>query len=340
MKATLENYRQEFLDGIIESFNYPLVIDIAKSICPKYPPEIYSPECIWDEDVMKQLADEFFVEVLLQKDRLKYHYLTQESLNGLKKAIAKDFQNFLRNKKLRTEAINIYRRMLVILSNNNKFEIIQDHPKSNAKVFRLSGTNHDSSQACQNLEEIVKAMFSIELPPLVRYRANSNKQSHLVGTDDLVKLLTESVRILGKPISVEMLFTALKLRLNILEIETLTLGNVVSSDNGDDLTMTEVVPDKNTENAEQKLIAIECAVDVYERLSDRQRKIFKLWIEDYTLIEIAVQTEVSKSTVHDEIKNIQQEISIERPTDEEAEIIAQHLYKLCDEFLTTADGNA
>ncbi|MGB6423614.1 MAG: hypothetical protein WBF05_17405, partial [Anaerolineales bacterium] len=54
--------------------------------------------------------------------------------------------------KLRTEAINIYRRMLAILSKNNQFEIIQDHPKSNARVIRLSGTNHDLSQTCQKLE--------------------------------------------------------------------------------------------------------------------------------------------------------------------------------------------
>jgi hypothetical protein len=339
MGNSFEDYLQEFQDGRIEDLNYPFVIAIAEAMCPKYPPEIYSPESIWDKDTMKQLADEFFVEVLLQKDRLKYHYLTQESVIGLKKATTKDFQNFLRNKKLRTEATNMYRRMLDILSKNNQFEIIQDHPKSNVRVCRPSGTNQDVSQTCQKLEEILRVMFSIDLPPIVRYRADSKKESHLISTDDLVKLLTETTKILGKPISVGILFEALKYRLNILEIETLAFEAPISTANGSNLTFLDVTPDYTTEDAEMQLIARESAVNIYERLSDRQRIIFKLWIKDYSLVKIAGQVGVAKSTVHDEICNIQREISNEQPTDDETEIIAQYLSTLCDEFSTNTDGN-
>jgi len=340
MRNSFEDYLQEFQDGRIEDLNYPLVIAIAKAMCPKYPPEIYSPESVWDEDTMKQLTDEFFVEVLLQNDRLKYHYLTQESVSGLRRGLTKDFQNFLRNKKLRTEAINIYRRMLAILSKNNQFEIIQDHPKSNARVIRLSGTNHDLSQTCQKLEEILGVMFSIEVPPLVRYRADSKKESHLVGTDSLQKLLIETIRVLDKPINVGMLFESLKYRLNIFEIETLALEESISTENGENLNLLDVIPDNTADSAETMLIANECAMNVFERISDRQRRIFNFWIVGSSLLEIADQIGVSKSTVHDEIQKIKQEISIEQPTDDEAAIITQNLSQLCDEFSNTSDGNA
>ena len=340
MGIKFEDYLQEFEEGRVEDLNYPLVLGIAKSICPKYPPEVYSPERIWNEDTMKQLADEFFVEMLLDKNQLKYHFLTQESFHGFKRAITRDFKNFLRNKKRRTEAINLYRRTLAILSNEDFFDVIEDFSSSNARVVRIAGSNHNASQTCQKLEEVIEVMFTISIPPVVRYRADSKKESHLISTDELHRLLTETFEIVDKPVTIGMVFEALKYRLNLLEIETLGFEELMPAENGEDLDFLEVFPSPADESVESILVGSECAFDIFERLSDRQREIFNLWYLDFTLVDIGNQIGISKSTVYDEIKKIQQEISIEQPTDEEAEIITQHLFQLCNEFSNTADGNA
>jgi len=339
MGNRFEDYLQEFQNGHVDDLNYPLILAIAESVCPKYPAEIYSPECLWNEDTVKQIADEFFVEILLHKDRLKYHYMTQESVSGLRNALKTDFLNFLRNKKLRTEATNLYRRVLSILSNEDNFELIKSYPTSNARIFRLLGSSHEATQTCQILDEIIEVMFLIKLPPIVRYRADSKKESHLISTDDLQRLLKETLRILDKPVSVGMIFEALKYRLNLLEIETVALENALSSKNSEDLDLSEVIPNNTFDDAETTLIGGEYAEDIYERLSDRQREIFRLWMLGFTLIEIGNHTDISKSTVHDEIQKIQKEIEIEQPAnDAETEMIIQHLLQLCNEYSNTADG--
>lgn len=338
--STIKDFQDEFQNGRIGDFNYPLVVNVADDVCWKYPPEIYSPEGVWDEDNILQIADEFFVNVLLEKGRLSYHLLTQESVSGLKNVIYGDFRNFLRSKNSNSISANLYRRLLSILSNSDLFVLLHNHPQRQVQVFGLSGKHDKQTEMIQRIEIVIQAMFLVELPPLIRYRDDSKKRSHLLSTDDLEKLILRTFEIVDKAIRVDMLINALRYRLNLLDANLVSIYDEISNTSEtENLLYLDVIPN-NDLPTELNITCQEVSSGIYERLSDRQRIIFALKVGDHSIEEIGRIVGVSKSTVSSEFKKVERVFSSVKIMESEFETVFQIVSKLCDNFMNATNGPA
>lgn len=323
-----KHYLREYESQGVGKLLYALILGLVGQTIKHYPPEIYSPNEIWDEDAISALCHDFTMEKLLRKGWLEYHLLTQQTIAGLTQVLTRDFRHFLISRRKRSVYLNLFKRVKTLLRNDHSFKCFYPHQKSIATVWGLS--KWEEPELAQELDEVLAAMFAVRLPPLVRYRADSKKLSHLLSNDDLGRLLEESFEALGKCITLQLLMESLRYRLDLVEIDIVSLDEPIGKHSQvAPLTYADVVPDSTSPSRE--VSATLYAEDIYERLTDRQRGVVALRLSraGSTLEQIGDRIGVSKSTVHNDLATVAELVDAADLTQKEAEELLSHLCKLC-----------
>ena len=334
--AYLSEYETEGIGMLL----YSLILDVVRRTIHRYPPMVYSPNQVWDEDAVTGVCHDFTLERLLKDGHLAHHFLTHTTVGGLAKALALDVRHFLISRKKRSELSNLFGRTREILQTDPRFKVHRAYSKAAVSSWGLDEWTEERSVA-QRLDEIVGAMFAVELPSLVRYRADSKKLSHLIGTDDLARLLVLTFRAVGKYISLGLLIEGLRHRLGLLETDTISLDEpIYVADQGEVRTYFDVVPDST--NVETEASVLQTAEEVFERLTNRQRRVLALRLSmcNPTLEEIGECLGVSKSTVHNDLVAIGQHIAAMDVTQEEVEVVLGYLSEICVRRRDSTSGPA
>jgi predicted DNA-binding protein YlxM (UPF0122 family) len=331
-------YRIEYEAEGIGRLLYDLILELVQQVVVYYPPEIYSPNSIWDEDAALSMCHDFTLEKLIGAGWLEYHLLAQDTVVGLKRVLKRDFIHFLVNRKRRSEYQNFFGRVKRILRNDHRFQVVYAHSNAAAEIWGLS--EWDEKEIAQQLDEIVGAMYTVDLPPLIRYRPDSKKLSHLLSNDNLTHLLESTFRSLGKCIRLDLLAEGLRYRLGLLETDIVSLDEPISGqDGGEEQTYAEIVP--SLSKPELEMISAQIAEDVFERLTNRQRSVLALRFSllNPTLEQIGDQLDVSKSSIHNDLTATAQLIAATGVTQEEAEKVLLQISELCTRHLDHNDEN-
>jgi hypothetical protein len=188
-----KDHRREYEAEGIGELLYDLILNLVEQVVVRYPPKVYSPNQIWDEDAVTALCHDFTVDKLLEAGWLEHHLLTQETIAGLKKVLRRDFRHFLVSHKRRSEYLNLFDRVKRALREGPRFRVVHEHTSVAASIWGLSEWGR--KEIAQHPDRVVEAMFAVELPPLVKYRADSQKISHLLSNHDLGRLLESTFRI-------------------------------------------------------------------------------------------------------------------------------------------------
>lgn len=334
-----KDYLREYEAEGVGILLYTLIFDVVRQTVIRYPPETYSPNQVWDEDAITALCHDFTVEKLLEAGWLEHHLLAQETTTGLKRVLRRDFRHFLVSRRRRSEYLNLFGRVRKILHDDPHFQVYHTHQNSALSIWGLD--KWADKGLAQQPDEVVEAMFTVELPPLIRYRADSKKLSHLLSNDDLGLLLESTFQTVDKHISLGLLMEGLRYRLGLLEAGIVSLEEPVGRrDEDGGQTYAEIVPDLS--NLDTEVIAAIFAEDIFERLTDRQRRVLALRLSllDPTLERIGECIGVSKSTIHNDLNTVAQSITATNVTQEEAEKVLSHLSEICVHYLEQTDGNA
>jgi hypothetical protein len=333
--AYLREYEAEGIGELI----YGLILGLVRQVVVRYPPEVYSPNQVWDEDAVTSVCHDFTLEKLLEAGWLEHHLLAQDTVAGLERVLKRDFIHFLISHRRRSEYQNLFDRVRKILHNNHRFQAVYAHRHAAAGIWGLNGW--DGREIAQQIDEVVQAMYAIQLPPLIRYRPDSKKLSHLLGNDTLVQLLESTFQTLGKCISLGLLMEGLRYRLGLLEAGTISLDEPVSGQDEDEgQTYAEIVP--GVTSPELEITSGQIAEDIFERLTDRQRSILALRLlqPDPTLEQIGAHLNVSKSSVHNDLTAVVQLIATAGVTQEEMEKVLLQISELCVHHLDHDDERA
>ncbi len=295
---TFEDYLREYSAQGIGGLWYGLISEVVEQTVKKYPPEVYSPNRVWDKDAISGVCHDYTMERLLGSRRLEYFLTSQETVTGLRGSLTHDFCQFLTSRKTRSEYLNLYERLKKVLVEDSRFS---KHSMSRAHQS-FWGLNGWSEKAiAQDRTQVLEAMFAAPLPPLVRYRPDSKKLSPILGNQDLLQFVADFLQRLDAFISLQLLLECLRYRLDLLDDDVASLDEPIPNrDQEPTMTLGDIVagPDEY-----QRLTQKELIQDLYERLSDRQREILGLHsiLEHPTLEEIARHVGVSKSTVSNEL---------------------------------------
>jgi DNA-binding CsgD family transcriptional regulator len=318
----LDEYRSEGIGLKL----YSLILDIVSSRVRNYPPEIYSPNNVWDEDAITAICHDFTLVILIGRGHLEYDLLANETILGLRKALVSDLQRFLISTRRRSEYLNIYARVRRILTTETRFRSIgaTAHGKGSWGLAGWAGEAY-----CQDLNEVISAMFEVDLPPAVKYRADSRKLSHVIGNADLSRLLDETLVALNRWTSLDLLMEGIRYRLGLFEATQLSLDEPIGAEGDDPLTLADTVPD--AAGPSPISASTDMAEHIFEMLSDRQREILRMRLspEEMSLEQIAERIGVGKSTVHNDQRTILRYIAGAGFDETEAETILSQLAVLC-----------
>lgn len=339
MTPDLRDYLLEYESEGIGDLLYSLIAGVVKHDAPRYPPGVYSPNQVWDEDAVSSISHDFIMDKLLKAGRLEHHLLAQENLAGLKKALRYDFRQFLINHRHRTEYLNIFLRVKKILYNDSRFRALNQDSSLSTSIWGLGQwTNKDIAQ---KLEEVVEAMFAVELPPLVQYRPDSKKLSHLLSNNGLADLLELTFRRIDKYISINLVMDGVRYRLNLLDTDPISLDEPLEQESDNSLvTKGDFIPDPT--DLETQLTVSQITEDLFEQLSDRQRRVLALRLStpESTLERLGELIGISKSTIYNDLTAIERLISNTDLTQEEAEQTLARLSELCTHYLEEDIGQA
>lgn len=340
-RTPFQDYLAEYETSGIGPLLYSLILEIVAQVSKHYPPNIYSPNQQWDEDATVALTHDFAIDKLIEAGWLEHHLLTQETTRGLEQVLRRDYRHFLISRRQRTEYLNLYERVKRILADEGRFKARYEHPNSAASLWgRATWDSTSGDSPVQDIAEVVEAMFEVELPPLVRYRADSKKLSHLLSQRELTRLLEETFLITGKPVRMDSLMEALRYRLGLLETASISLQDPVGNrgENGSQ-TYADLISDPGA--LEATLSNQEAAEDIFERLTDRQRHVLAFYssLQAPTLETIGEAVGVSKSTIQNELKVITIYISSTVSGQEDAERTITNLSEICGRYMAETTGS-
>jgi hypothetical protein len=310
---------------------YSLVCNIVSEVTRYYPPSVYSPNWVWDEDAVSGLCNDFIINKLLNKGWLDSYFLSLDSMEGLKRVLKRDFRHYLISKKTRTEINNIYMRVKKILKNYPKFQVSGGSAGSGG-LWGLTGRVQEN--VVQDPHDVMMVLETVQLSPLIRYRSDSVKISPLISNLELLKLIEETMVMLDKRISLGVLVEAICNRLGVLTDEIISLDDTFGNEN--DQLLADFIPSSDT-HVETKISSKQIAEDIYDRLSDRQREILALQLELQapTLVDIGEHLGISKSTVSNELFNIERVIRDSKPSLYEIDLVIPLLKELFNRNQTT-----
>jgi len=326
-----ENYLREYRTKGVGELLYNLICNGVTQVVGNYPPQVYSPNQVWDDDARTALCHDFIIERLLQAGWLEYHLHSQEDVKGLRRAIERNFRYFLINRKARSEYINLYGRVKKILNEDARFA---KHPNNSTHARFWGLKSWKDKLIAQTRDEVLEAMFGIALPVLIRYRTDSKKYSPLLSNRDLTRLIEGTLRRLEKYVGMDLLMDCLRYRLNLLDAEIVSVDQPIEmKDDGTMITVGDTIPDSTDIPIE--VGSEDLADDFYERLSNRQRAILALQSvgERPTLAEIGERIHVSKSTVKNELDTIGLMLAQSSLSQEEVERVFVHLSEKCLSYL-------
>jgi hypothetical protein len=331
-KVNFIQYQQEFEQLGIGELLYGLIIGICEQIVGKYPPNQYPPYySTWDIDAVHEVAHEFMITWLLKAGRLEYYLYSDLNSDSFERIIREELRRFMINNRRKSEFSNLFKRTQKILREANDFASFAVLDRNNA-LWGLAGWDKHSIATSHN--EVLDALWQVDVPPLIKYRPDSKKTSHLLSDVSLKRLLIEFFTNLQKKVDLVTLMQAMMYRLGLIEISERSLTEILAAD--DESTLGELISTSEP-SIDSYMIAEEAANEVYEILSDRQRKILAQFLisSNGTLKEISEALNLSKSTVHNELQIIENLVRniVQEP---ESESVFAKLSELCVKH--TANG--
>jgi len=322
-ESHFEEYLLEFESEGIGNLIYGLITKIVSSTVINYPAPIYSNAGTWDDEAIEDMVQDFIIK-WLYPGRLAHYFLATNGLEDLSYGIRSELRKFLTSYRRRTEYINLFGRVKKILKETPQLKLKGGNiNKIGSTIWSLSELN--SLKIAQEIEDIIKAMYLTPVKRLI-YRVDSKYSSPIISTDDLEKLLINTFKAINANLRFNDIMDALRYRLNLLEVGTINFS---------DLSNTDAVIEQEYQYAAPESISFsnkEGANQIFEMLSDRQRKTFYLRFSDdeITIEELTLKLNISKGTLYNELQTIQDILQAYVSEDEEAEQIISMLIALCE----------
>ena len=315
----------EYSEKVVGDKLYALLLATAGAVITRYRYSTsYSPTGRWDEDAISGLSHDWIIDKLLRRGLLAHLLAANHDLRGLQRGLELAFRQHLLDQRVRTESGNLYRRTRQVFEREPEFHNFGGH---GAGLEAWGLRSWQSAEQYQGSDEVLlRASFLIPGFPPVRYGAMARKASPILSGSDLPRFLAALFQQVAMALTLAQILLVYRYRFNLIESTTLSLSQPASrSDVWDDpSTIEDAINDPVT--PEDIVVLNETVDQVFESLSERQRRVLLAYGRDSsTLTSVAQQIGCSKSTVENELHRVMDAIANEATNLEDADRIYSHL---------------
>jgi hypothetical protein len=303
--ARLQELRRLLRQGQLE----PDLVDELRSIVARLVrlrllPPSYAPYGQWDEEAAEELFASWYERRLLGRGQLQLMLDRARTAGAFRRLAEQSLRQHLLNQRARSQAQNLYWRVVELLGEDQDFELVRDAARPQDRWWRRSGTG--AVEWSGDDRTLVAAAFALGDFTIIRYRADAKKLSPLMDADELKRFVDGLMARTGA-LTPTLIMRALERRFD--------LGAVSEEE------LTEAVaPSAQTVDIGADLALTDAARSVIAELTARQIEVLRLSESD-TVDQMARALQCSVGTVHNEQRRIAAAIERSAEPDEREELL-------------------
>jgi hypothetical protein len=277
---------------------------VARLVRLRLLPPSYAPYGKWDEEAAEELFGSWYETRLLGRGHLQLLLDRARTAGAFRRLAEQSLRQHLLNQRARSQAQNLYWRVVELLEGGGEFELMRDAARPQDRWWRRAGSG-DSEWGGDDRALVAEA-FALGDFAIIRYRADAKKLSPLMDADELKRFVGGLLGRAGA-LTPTLIMRALEQRFD--------LGAVSEEE------LTEAVaPAAPTVDIGAELALTEAARSVIAELTARQIEVLRL-SESATVDETARALQCSVGTVHNEQRRIAATIERSSETEEREELL-------------------
>jgi hypothetical protein len=223
MSVTLQQLQDEHQREVIGRELARLLARVATATAKTYPPD-YSPAGVWDDAAIEDALQDWTEDRLLRRNDLSKMLAGARSVGALRAALTTSFGQHLTNRRRRSAATNLYKRMLKMLRDDEPFKPVQATRNPADQPWTVSGLSAtDLSPLSES--DLVRLAFELSDDDLavVRYGPHSLKESPILRKPALHRFLLHMLTSAEGALTPALLIEVMKRRFNLVDPELVEL---------------------------------------------------------------------------------------------------------------------
>ena len=224
MSVTLQQLYDEHRREVIGPELARLLARVATATAKTYPPD-YSPAGVWDDASIEDALQDWTEDRLLRRKDLAKMLSGARSVGALRAALTTSFGQHLTNRRRRSAATNLYKRMLKMLRDEDPFEAVQASrsPADQPWTVRVASAADPSPLSESALVRLAFELSDDDLG-VVRYGPHSLKESPILRKPALHRFLLHMLASAQGTLTPALLMEVMKRRFNLVDPEPVELA--------------------------------------------------------------------------------------------------------------------
>jgi hypothetical protein len=286
---------------------------VARLVRLRLLPPAYAPYGQWDDEAVEDVFGDWYEKRLLGRGHLQLLLDRARTVGGFRRIAEQSLRQHLLNQRARSQAQNLYWRVIELLNDDEDFELVRDAARAQDKWWRLRGSA--AAEWEEDDRRLLAQAWALGDFSIVRYRADAKKLSPLLDADELKRFVVGLLDKAEAALTPTLIMRALEQRFD--------LGAVAEEELTEAVTPAVAAPDVPSELALE-----DAARSVIAELTPRQIEVLRR-SDEQTVGQMAQALGCSTGTIHNEQRRIGALISRMSEEDEREKllkIVSDHLY--------------
>ncbi len=240
MTPSLVDLRREHQELGIGPQLAELLARIVDATAPTYPATEYTDDAHWSPAALEDLLHDWVEQRLVRRGHLALMMATASSLPVLRSSLTTSLRQCLVNRRRRTSASNLFKRIQSMLEQDDAFQRIGPATKPAAQLWTLRGAT--AAPSTLELKQLVDTAFELgdDNLEVVRYGPTSLKSSPILRQPNLRRFLQHLLRRSGGALSLGRIAEVVRYRFNLVLHSAEELDEELASDQPPDVGTVEV----------------------------------------------------------------------------------------------------
>ncbi len=229
--TVLEELRDERWKEVIGQDLASLLARVAAATAKTYPPD-YSPAGVWNDEAIEDVLQDWTEDRLLRRKDLSKLLAGARSEAALRAGLTTSIGQHLTNRRRRSAAANLYKRMQRMLRDDDAFKEALATGAAADRPWTVSAAQATVPSSLSEAEVLVRLAFELsdEGVEVVRYGPYSLKESPILRKPALRRFLIHMLSSAQGTLTPAVLIEIFKRRFNLVEPEEVNLDAAVGTE--------------------------------------------------------------------------------------------------------------
>jgi DNA replication protein DnaC len=203
---------------------------VVVATAPAYPAALYSDARVWNNEALEDALQGWVTERLLARGDLTVMLAKAASTGTLRAALTTSFSQFLVNRRQRSSAMNLHRRVASLLRSDPDFIAVGRCTRASEQLWTVREAT-PMTEGAPRLSDLVQLAFekSDDELGVVRYGPHSLKSSPILREARLKEFLVSVLAGAKGAVSLATISEVMRRRFRLIEVEQTELDEVIES---------------------------------------------------------------------------------------------------------------